>query len=99
MRASNGRREIVSRHRIELEAGRRLAAIDAGVRQPADAGDNRYRAIAERAELRQAARLEPGWHDQRVRSRLNEMGKLLVIADHDADTAGIGLRCFLKTTL
>src|ERR1700754_3188792 len=99
MRPADGRREIAGRDRIELEAGRRAAAVDDGVFETADAGDDRHRAIAERTELRQPAWLEARGHDQRVRSRLNEMGDLLVIADHNTDAAGIGLGRLPETIL
>ena len=45
---------------------RHLVGIDDRVRQPADARDDGHGAVAQRAELRQAARLEARRHEQRV---------------------------------
>ena len=79
------------RGRIELDAGRhprryrRLVRVDDRVGEAADTGDDRQGAIAESAELGQAARLEPRGHDDEISAGLEEMGELLVVADDAAD--------------
>ena len=99
MRPANGGCKIIGRYGSELEAGRRIAAVDHCILEAADTGDDGHRAIAERTKLRQPARLEPRRHDQRIRSGLNEMGQFLVITDHDADAAGLGFGRLLKASL
>ena len=78
---------------IELQAGRdarrqrRLVGVHDGVGEAADARDDRRGAIAQRAELRQAAGLEARGNDQEIDAGLDEMRELLVIAEHAADRA------------
>ncbi len=76
---------------IELHAGRdarrqrRLVGVDHGVGEAADARHQRRRAIAQRAELRQAAGLEARRHDEEIDAGLDQMRERLVIADDAAD--------------
>ena len=68
--------ELVARHRRELDAGagargqRHLVGVDDRVGEAADARDDRDRAVAQRAELGEAAGLEARRHEQRVGAAL-----------------------------
>ena len=55
--------------------------VEHGIDQPARRAHDGHRAVAERDELRQAARLIPAGHDDHVGAGVNEMGQFLVIAD------------------
>ena len=59
---------------------RHLVGVDHRVAQPADMRDNRQRAVAHGAELRQAARLEARRHQQRIAAALDQMRQAFVIA-------------------
>ena len=88
--------EGVGVHRCKLHAGRalrrqrHLVRIDNGVGQTTHSRDNRYRAVAQRTELGEPARLEPRGDDERVGARLNQMRKRLVIADEATDPSRMG---------
>ena len=88
--------EHLGLHRREVEAGadaggeRHLVGVDHRVAQPADMRDDRQRAVAQGAELRQAARLEARRHQQRVAAALDQMRQRLVVADLRADIVRVG---------
>ena len=86
--------------RLPVDAGELDARGDAGIGggkvgvdhrigQTAGARHHRYAAIGEAIELRQAARLEPAGHENRVAARLHPVRQRLVIADAHGDAAGM----------
>src|SRR5262249_14212210 len=97
--------ELFSRHRSEFESGGRavhdrgVIRIDHRILEPADAGYHGNRAVSERAKLRQAARLEPRGHCERIAARLDKMRERFVVADHDADLSRMSLGGRTETVL
>ena len=71
-------------------ANRHLVRVDDRVGKSAHSGDNRDRAVAQRAELSEATGLKTRWDEQRISAGLNQMRKALVLADRTADAAGMG---------
>ena len=68
-----------------------IVRVDDRIFQPADTRHDGNRAVPQCAKLRQAARLEPRRHDQRIRAGLNQMGQTFVMPDRDAHPFRIGL--------
>ena len=81
--------------RGELEAGgdagvqRRDVGVDHRVGEAAGAGDDRHAAVAQAVELGQAAGLEARRDEDGVAAALHRVRERLVVADDDADPAGI----------
>src|ERR1035437_4911115 len=94
--AANGDGEIFARDWPELDSGGDIAGdghlvgINDGVGKPADAGHDGNRAIAQGTQLRQSARFESRWYQECIRPGLNEMGQILIIANHHADLTRMG---------
>ncbi len=86
-RLQQGLRRVVLEHEPRRRAMlQRLGRhVDDGVRQPADAPDDRHRAEAHAVHLVQPAGLKPRGHEERVRPRFDLMGQGVVEAQVDRE--------------
>ena len=66
---------------------RRFVGVDHRVGEPADARDDRHRAVAQRAELGEPAGLEARGHEKEVAPAWIRCARALVIAEMTADAA------------
>ena len=64
-----------------VQRQRRVVLVEHGVGQSAHGAHDRHRAVAQRDELRQPARLEMARHDHHVRARVNQVRELIAVTD------------------